>query len=171
MAALPDNLELLRQAFEIYDHDGDGMLRIDEFKHVLMKIYTQMKADEADRLAHDSDLNKDQMIDFDEFSAALGPTLGKQTPTPTRTPLTGTTLQRWYTSSSMDSADCMDDELRACFQAFDTNNDGLISRAELKRVMFRLGDDLSEAELNDMMNEADANRDGYIDFDEFKRLC
>lgn len=63
-----------------------------------------------------------------------------------------------------------EDELLECFRAFDKNNDGFISRQELEEVMSRLGENLSPQEISDMMNEADTNKDGQIDFKEFKKL-
>lgn len=62
------------------------------------------------------------------------------------------------------------DELRLCFERFDKNGDGQISLEELREVMKDLGENLSENELKDMMNDADTNRDAHIDFQEFKAL-
>ncbi|ORX51967.1 EF-hand [Hesseltinella vesiculosa] len=159
MAAIPCDLDILKQAFEFYDRDGDGKLGLDEFKSLLMSIDTHMNAEEANQMAESTDVNHDHVIDFDEFTHAL-------LPTPEGLP----NLQCWYTSSSLERSS-PEDELRACFQAFDYNHDGMISRSELKQVMRRLGECLSEQDVDDMMLEADTNRDGYIDFEEFKRLC
>lgn len=50
---------------------------------------------------------------------------------------------------------------------FDKNNDGKITTKELGTVMRSLGQNPSESELNDMINEVDINSDGSIDFPEF----
>ena len=63
-----------------------------------------------------------------------------------------------------------DEELKQCFHAFDKNGDGYISINELEEVMSRLGEKLSQQDLKDMMDDADANKDGLIDFKEFKKL-
>ena len=44
---------------------------------------------------------------------------------------------------------------------------GTIESHELKCVMARLGEVLTDKELADMMTALDTNRDGVIDFDEF----
>ncbi|KAI7884596.1 EF-hand [Lichtheimia hyalospora FSU 10163] len=61
-------------------------------------------------------------------------------------------------------------DLLDCFKAFDRNGDNLISRDELQHVMTNLGEQLSPNDITAMMKEADTNGDGFIDFEEFKRL-
>jgi len=47
--------------------------------------------------------------------------------------------------------------LEAAFSLFDKDGDGKISRKELGVVMKSLGQNPSESELQDMVNEVDAN--------------
>ena len=63
-----------------------------------------------------------------------------------------------------------DEELRAAFRAFDADGNGYISHAELKAVMQSLGEGLTDAEIMEMIIEADLNGDGLIDFEEFKNM-
>ena len=56
------------------------------------------------------------------------------------------------------------------FSAFDHNNDGSISKEELREAMTRYGQMFSAAECDEMFREADANGDGSIDFDEFLKM-
>lgn len=51
------------------------------------------------------------------------------------------------------------------FQVFDRTNDGYISGPELKAVMKQLGEELTEEELNSMLNLADTNGDGTVTFE------
>lgn len=48
---------------------------------------------------------------------------------------------------------------------FDKNKDGLISSTELRHVMTNLGEKLSEAEVDDMIKEADMDGDGMVNYD------
>lgn len=50
---------------------------------------------------------------------------------------------------------------------FDKDSDGKITTKELGTVMRSLGQNPSESELTDMINEVDVNSDGSIDFPEF----
>lgn len=63
-----------------------------------------------------------------------------------------------------------DEELRQAFKVFDADGNGTISKAELKRVMDMLGEKLSDAQIDEMMKEADTNGDGEIDFSEFRLM-
>lgn len=48
-----------------------------------------------------------------------------------------------------------------------TDRDGIITTEELRSVMHSLGQNATEAELQDMLNEIDADGNGTIDFPEF----
>lgn len=50
---------------------------------------------------------------------------------------------------------------------FDKDSDGKITTNELGTVMRSLGQNPTESELSDMVNEVDVNNDGNIDFPEF----
>ena len=56
-----------------------------------------------------------------------------------------------------------DQELRDAFKVFDRDNSGTISSAELRDVMKALGENLSDAEIEEMMNEADVDHSGTVD--------
>ena len=62
-----------------------------------------------------------------------------------------------------------EEELKARFQMFDRDGNGLIDRDELKTVMQELGEKLSEEDIDEMIEEADTNNDGFIDYEEFAR--
>ena len=72
-------------------------------------------------------------------------------------------LSKIYLSSTPD--DLTDDQL---FKIYDKNGDGFISSDELKKLMITFGEDLSDAELNEAMKEADTNGDGRVTLEEFK---
>jgi calmodulin len=58
-------------------------------------------------------------------------------------------------------------EFREAFSLFDKNGDGEITTNELGTVMRSLAQNPSESELQDMINEVDADNSGTIDFAEF----
>ena len=58
-------------------------------------------------------------------------------------------------------------ELKEAFSLFDKDGDGSITTNELGTVLGLLGQNPTEVELEDLINEVDANGNGTIDFPEF----
>ena len=58
-------------------------------------------------------------------------------------------------------------EYKEAFSVFDKNGDGTITREEMGTVMRSFGKNLTETDLQDMINEVDADHDGAIHFQEF----
>lgn len=61
-------------------------------------------------------------------------------------------------------------EFKEAFALFDTDGDGAITTKELGTVMRSLGHNPTEAELQGMINEVDANCSSTVDFPEFLSL-
>jgi hypothetical protein len=62
-------------------------------------------------------------------------------------------------------------EFKEAFSLFDKDGDGTITTKELGTVMRSLGQNPTEAELQDMINEVDADGNGTIDFPEFLTMA
>merc|ERR1712226_1049153 len=58
-------------------------------------------------------------------------------------------------------------EYKKAFQLFDKDNNGTITSKELGNVTRSLGDNPTDSELQDMINEVDEDGNGTIDFNEF----
>lgn len=169
-------------AFVLYDTDKNGAINIQEFASIVKSLDIVTDDRKIQELVTEVDGNSDNHIDFDEFVIAMTNLLGTTAEPDTK-------LRKWRTYPSENKGNAggkhnksnekhytrkmsthETDELRLCFEKFDKNGDGQISLDELKEVMKGLGENLTESELKDMMSDADTNRDGYIDFQEFKAL-
>jgi len=60
-------------------------------------------------------------------------------------------------------------ELRMTFDVMDADGNGSVTKEELKSMLYGLGEMVSDEYVEDMINKADTNRDGKIQFDEFVR--
>ena len=54
------------------------------------------------------------------------------------------------------------------FKIFDKNGDGFISCDEMQNLVVTFGEDLSDAEVNELIKEADTDKDGRVNLEEFK---
>lgn len=64
----------------------------------------------------------------------------------------------------------MSSEYKEAFSIYDTNNDGFITKDELRHMLETLGDHPSEEQIDRMMKDADLNGDGKISLEEFISL-
>ena len=99
--------------------------------------------DEINAMIKEVDLNNDGKIDLDEFITLMTKT----------TPDTQT-----------------EDEVINAFRVFDKQGNGLIPSDELKHIMMTIGDKMTEEEATEMINEADIDEDGMINYEEFVRM-
>ncbi|KAJ1898142.1 hypothetical protein LPJ66_001750, partial [Kickxella alabastrina] len=63
-----------------------------------------------------------------------------------------------------------EEELKEAFRVFDKDGDSFISASELRHVMTSLGEKLTTEEVNEMINEADVDGDGQINYEEFVKM-
>merc|ERR1712038_1817720 len=64
---MADNVEL-KEAFKLFDMDGDGMITKDELRKLVEKVGGSMTEGEAKGLIHQADKDGNESIDFSEFS-------------------------------------------------------------------------------------------------------
>mmetsp|Transcript_12701 Transcript_12701/g.21548 ORF Transcript_12701/g.21548 Transcript_12701/m.21548 type:complete len:171 (-) Transcript_12701:282-794(-) len=140
-----DEIDDLKEAFNMFDVDGGGSISKEELKGVMKKLGSDPTDDEIQAMINSVDDNGDGEIDFDEFLVLMS-------------------------AKKKNGKDDPDKELKDAFKVFDADGSGTISRAELQKLMKSLGQNLSDAELGAMMDEVDTDKSGEIDFAEFKSM-
>ena len=137
-------LEEIKEAFNLFDTEGKGAIDVRELKAAFRALGFQIKKAEIRQLF--VDLDKDlssATVSFEEFLEMVTPRM----------------LNR-------DSRE----EILKVFALFDDDNTGAISFKNLKRVAQELGENLTDEELQEMVDEADRDGDGVINEDEFYRV-
>jgi calcium-dependent protein kinase len=129
------------ETFKALDKNHDGILTIKELKEGLKGNEKLISQAELDELFSKLDDNKSGGIDYTEFVAA--------------------SLNRQLAFS--------DNKILACFKLFDRDQNGKISILEFKNKFQKSGG-INDQDWIEILNEADKNGDGEIDFEEFKEL-
>ena len=63
-----------------------------------------------------------------------------------------------------------EEELRDVFKVFDKDGDEVITTLEIKQVLTDLGKSVSDQQILDMISSVDLDRNGSIDFEEFREM-
>ncbi|EAT43328.1 AAEL005222-PA [Aedes aegypti] len=138
-----DQIEELREAFSLFDTNGDGTITCSELGTVLRSLGKNVSDAEVEELLKEVNVDHEGMIHFPDFVAMMSIRL------------------RDFNS---------EEELKEAFRIFDRNGDGLISADELRAALQSFGEQLAEEEIEELLREADVNCDGQIDYEEFVKM-
>merc|ERR1711906_1108 len=118
-----DQIQEIREAFDLFDTDGSGTIDAKELKVAMRALGLDAKKDEFRNM----------------MTARMG---------------------------DRDSRE----EIIKVFRLFDDDETGKISFKNLKRVAQELGENMTDEELQEMIDEADRDGDGEVNEDEFFRI-
>jgi calmodulin len=130
----------LKEAFSLFDKDGDGTITIDELSIVMKSIGQASSLEAVKEMINEIDDDNDGEVSYEEFLKLMA-----------RKMKDGET----------------DEELIEAFKTFDVNNNNYITEPELSEIMERYGEKMSSDEIHKMFLEADKTGDGTITFEEF----
>lgn len=137
-------LEEIREAFNLFDTEGKACIDVRELKAAFRALGFQVKKAEIRQMFIDMDKDlSSSTVTFDEYLEMVTPRM-----------------------QSRDSRE----EIMKVFALFDDDNTGAISFKNLKRVATELGENLTDEELQEMIDEADRDGDGVINEEEFYRV-
>uniref|UniRef100_A0A7N0V309 EF-hand domain-containing protein n=1 Tax=Kalanchoe fedtschenkoi TaxID=63787 RepID=A0A7N0V309_KALFE len=145
MSAASKKLDEVREVFNRFDANGDGLISSAELAGVLKALGSDSSADEISRMMEELDADRDGFINLSEFAS-------------------------FCKSANVAGAGSGDDGagVRDAFDLYDKNGDGLISAAELHQVLNKLGESCSVQDCEKMIKSVDSDGDGNVSFDEFK---
>nr|AHA51333.1 EF-hand_1 domain-containing protein [Charistephane fugiens] len=135
-----DQMDQFTEAFETFDVDDDGSISSKELRVVLNSLGVEPTEDVLKEILSEVDADGNGMVDVHEFLVFMASrTLYKDE----------------------------DQNIRDAFKQFDKDGNGYIDRDELRSLMITLGEKLTDEEIDEMMQEADFDRDGKISYQEF----
>lgn len=133
----------IREAFDLFDTDGSGSIDAKELKVAMRALGFEPKKEEVRKMIADIDKNGSGSIDFEEFLSMMSVKMGER-----------------------DSKE----EMIKAFRLFDDDETGRITFKNLKRVAKELGEDMTDEELQEMIDEADREGTGEVSLDDFMRI-
>ncbi|KAG2288717.1 hypothetical protein Bca52824_048321 [Brassica carinata] len=138
-----DQISEFKEAFSLFDKDGDGCITTKELGTVMRSLGQNPTEAELQDMINEVDADGNGTIDFPEFLNLM--------------------------ARKMKDTDS-EEELKEAFRVFDKDQNGFISAAELRHVMTNLGEKLTDEEVDEMVREADVDGDGQINYDEFVKV-
>merc|ERR1712072_633465 len=143
-ALTEEQVEECREAFEMFDMDRSGAIDVRELKAAIKALGMDVSAEELKKMVADVDKDGNGTIEFAEFLSMM---TAKMSNTAT------------------------DEEIAKCFKLFDHDATGSITLRNLFHARSVLGmDDVSDAQLENMLHQADRSGKGSISLADFVRL-
>ena len=133
----------IKEAFDLFDTDGSGSIDAKELKVAMRALGFEPKKEEIRKMIADADRDGSGVIDFNEFLDMMTQKMAERDPR---------------------------EEMLKAFRLFDDDEKGKISFKNLKRVAKELGENMTDEEIQEMIDEADRDGDGEIGEEEFMRI-
>ncbi|PIA63707.1 hypothetical protein AQUCO_00201215v1 [Aquilegia coerulea] len=145
---LLENMDEVKKVFNCFDSNGDGKISSTELGDVLRALGSYTTDEELQQMMEEIDKDGDGFIDLDEFA-------------------------EFHRGGGSNGENINDDgvrELKDAFDMYDKDQNGLISATELHMVLKSLGEKCSLQDCGRMISSVDADGDGYVNFEEFKKM-
>ncbi|CCC69105.1 hypothetical protein NCAS_0C01150 [Naumovozyma castellii] len=141
---LEEQRQEIYEAFSLFDMNNDGKLDYHELKVAFRALGFDLPKERVLDILDQYDDDNKRLIKYEDFFRVAGQMILERDPL---------------------------DEIRRAFKLFDDDNTGKISLKNLRRVAKELGENLTEEELEAMIEEFDLDGDHEINEDEFIAMC
>ncbi|OLP93134.1 Calmodulin-like protein [Symbiodinium microadriaticum] len=141
--------QVVQSTFRAADTNGNGTLSRHEIGSLMRRLAVSVTAQEIDTLMKEADVNRDDQIDYEEFATWM---------LITRRGLISAKLTEDLGSAA--------DVVRASFRVWDSNGNGLISKAEVRKLLLQACK-MKAKDVEILAEVMDTDDDGQIDYDEF----
>ncbi|XP_053990768.1 uncharacterized protein LOC128882933 [Hylaeus volcanicus] len=138
-----DQLEELREVFTLFDVSQTNCIDAREFKAALRALGFDVKKEHVVNIMAEAGKDISETISFEEFCSMM--------------------VGRMPDKSSKQ-------EIHKLFRLFDEDGTGKIYFRNLKKIAHEVGENLTDDEIQEMIDEADRDGDGAVSFEEFFRV-
>ena len=136
-----DQMEEFKQAFALFDKDGNGHVDANELGQVLASLGQIPTEDELKRMISEVDGDMNGTIEFAEFLQMMKSKMSKKE---------------------------NEEEIQEAFNAFDVNKNGIINAKSLQKAFKSMNETFTDEEIQEMINVVGNN--GEVNFNQFKNM-
>lgn len=127
--------------FQKFDVDRNGKIDKKEMENILKSFHHKVTKRTIDKIFQIADADDNGTIELNEFIASMRTILGDR-----------------------------QQQARETFNMFDVDHNGTIDKSELSEAFKVLGENLSNTEIDMILEEYDLDKSGAIDFQEFWKM-
>jgi len=131
--------DAVKKTFKMMDLDGDGRISVDELYQALHKVDPDLTRDDCATIMISVDANSNGVLEFDELLSSR--------------------INRKLISK--------EERLRKVFKCLDVDGSKTLTPAEIQGALMSIHPNISLEECKKLMNDADSNNDGVIDYEEW----
>jgi calmodulin len=142
----PEQIAILRKAFESFDAQKTGSISTETVAEILRLMGQPFNKQMLDEMIEEVDEDKSGRLEFEEFIILAAKFIVEE------------------------DEEALAKELKEAFRLYDKEGNGFIPTSCLKEILRELDDQLSDSDLNGMIQEIDSDGSGTVDFDEFMEM-
>jgi calmodulin len=132
-----------KDAFKSFDKKSEDQIKVGDIEPAMKRLGHNIKPDWLEKIEHMIDSEGTGYVQFEEFCSIVE-------------------------KKMRDDED--ERELREMFRTLDKEKRGEVNTNELRWILKNLGDDLTEADIDDMIADVDTDGSGWVDYNEFCKL-
>jgi len=137
----PAQIKQFKEVFLLFDQEKNGVISRQELGNVMQLFGRNPTESEVNDAIQQSDYTQNGVIDFSDFLIIM--------------------------TSNVTNKD-IEEDLKEAFKMFDLDGSGYILASELRTVMERLGENLSNAEILEIIKLVDRKNIGKVSYADFR---
>ena len=136
-------LKEYRDAFENLDKNNNGFISVKNLGTIMKSLGLNPSDQELKDIIAEVDLDGNGTIEFNEFVLMMHKRTKDSDP---------------------------EEDIISAFRVFDKDENGIITTKDLRHLMTTMGDKLTDDEIDLLIEEADSDGNGIINYEEFVRM-
>ncbi|KAL5013227.1 hypothetical protein ScPMuIL_007497 [Solemya velum] len=143
-----DQIAHIKRSFALLDQNGDGRISRTEVIKAAQLLGLNPTKRDADKMLREFDKNQNGFVEFDEYLKVM---------------------KRHFEPE----LDIEKERLITAFKTIDKNGNGFITKEDLRFALRCKDTPFSDKEVEELLQDADTNQDGKIDYKEFvvSKMC